>query len=260
MIRASALDASAGIRHGFLTREGGVSEGIFEGLNCGYGSGDAAERVRENRNRAAARLGLDEAQVVTLHQIHSADVIEVTQSIPLDRRPRADAMVSRTPGLALGILTADCVPVLFADADAGVVGAAHAGWKGALSGIVASTVAAMERIGARREHIAAAVGPCIRQPSYEVGPELLDAFTRRDEGDAKFFVPSARDGRFMFDLAGFVVARARAEGLAEVEDVARDTYAEERLFFSYRRATHRAEPDYGRGLSLIALDPGAGGN
>lgn len=260
MIRASALDASAGIRHGFLTREGGVSEGIFEGLNCGYGSGDAAERVFENRTRAAARLGLEEAQVVTLHQVHSADVIEVTQPIPLDSRPRADAMVSRTPGLALGILTADCVPVLFADAKAGIVGAAHAGWKGALSGVVAATIAAMERIGARRENIAAAVGPCIRQPSYEVGPELRDAFMERDRDDAKFFVPSSRDGRFMFDLAGFVVARARAEGLADVEDVARDTYAEEQLFFSYRRATHRAEPDYGRGLSLIALDSGAGGN
>ncbi len=256
MILAKALTARAGIRHGFLTREGGVSEGIFEGLNCGPGSSDNPDSVVENRRRAAARLGLDGGDMVTLHQIHSADVVEVTQPWAADQRPRADAMVSRTPGLALGILTADCVPVLFADAAAGVVGAAHAGWKGALGGVVAATIDAMERLGARRGAIAAAVGPCIRQQSYEVGPELRDAFVAHDPGDAAYFIASAREGRFMFDLAGLVGARARGEGLAEVEDVACDTYAEERLFYSYRRATHRAEPDYGRGISLIALDGG----
>ena len=257
MIRAAALDTRAGIRHGVLTREGGVSEGVFEGLNCGYGSGDAPENVSENRNRAAARLGLTAADVATLHQVHSADVIEATEPWPLESRPRADAMVSRTPGLALGILTADCVPVLFADAEAGVVGAAHAGWKGALTGVVAAAVAAMEGLGARRGRIVCAVGPCIRQPSYEVGPDLRDAFVAADAEATAYFASSPRDGHFMFDLAGFVVRRARAEGLAEVEDVALDTYADERLFYSYRRATHRAEPDYGRGLSMIVLTSGS---
>jgi YfiH family protein len=258
MIQAPVLDARAGIRHGFLTRQGGVSGGIFEGLNCGPGSGDRPESVSENRRRAAARLGLDAADMVTLHQVHSADVVEVTRPWPSDTRPRADAMVSRRPGLALGILTADCVPVLFADADAGVVGAAHAGWKGALSGVVAATVTAMESLGARRENIACAIGPCIRQPSYEVGPELRDAFVARNPADAAFFVASSRGGRYMFDLAGFVAGCARMEGLAEVDDVGRDTYVEEGLFYSYRRATHRAEPNYGRGISLIALAPGGG--
>ncbi|MEK9752785.1 MAG: laccase domain-containing protein [Rhodospirillaceae bacterium] len=166
--------------------------------------------------------------------------------------------MSESTGTPTSVVAADCVPELFADADAGVVGAAHAGWKGALSGVVAATVAAMENLGARRENIACAIGPCIRQPSYEVGPELRDAFVARDPTDAVFFVASSRGGRYMFDLAGFVAGCARMEGLAEVDDVGRDTYVEEGLFYSYRRATHRTEPDYGRGISLIALAPGGG--
>ncbi len=254
MIQATALGARAGIRHGFLTRQGGVSEGLFAGLNCGYGSGDDNDRVRENRVRAAARLGVGEADIATLHQVHSADVVEVQAPWPLDRRPRADAMVSVTPGLALGILTADCVPVLFADAEAGVIGAAHAGWKGALAGVVGATIDAMQGLGAKPARIVAAIGPCIRQASYEVGPELRDAFVADDGANEVYFAPSDRAGHFMFDLAGYVMAAAQAAGSAVVDDVALDTYADEALFYSYRRATHRREPDYGRGLSLISLE------
>lgn len=254
MIKAAALAACAGVRHGFLTREGGVSEGVFNGLNCGYGSGDDSKHVRENRQRAAASLGLDADDLATLYQVHSADVVEVTRPWSLDQRPKADALVTRSAGLALGILTADCVPVLFADAAAGVVGAAHAGWKGALAGVVEATVDAMEQLGARRGRIVTAIGPCIRQQSYEVGGELREAFCAPDAGNVEYFAPSARTGHFMFDLAGFVAAAAARAEVAEIEDLRRDTYAEEELFFSYRRATHRAEPDYGRGLSLISLE------
>jgi len=254
MIRADALAALDRIRHGFLTREGGVSEGIFAGLNCGYGSDDDDANVRENLGRAAAKLALGADDVATLHQIHSADVVEVEAPWVRDARPQADAMVSRRPGVALGILTADCVPVLFADAEAGVVGAAHAGWKGALGGVVEATAAAMEALGAARGRIACAIGPCIRRQSYEVGPELRVAFVERDAANDAFFGPSERDGHYMFDLAGFVAGEAARAGLGSVEDVTLDTYAEETLFFSYRRATHRGEPDYGRGISLIALE------
>ena len=255
MISAAALAAAPGIRHAFLTRQGGVSSGLFTSLNCGYGSGDDNANVRANRERAADAIGLGADDLATLYQVHSADVVEVSAPWALDERPKADALVTRTPGLGLGILTADCVPVLFADARAGVVGAAHAGWKGALSGVVEATVAAMERLGAARADISAAIGPCIRQASYEVGPELRQAFIDADEASAGFFTASKRDGHFMFDLAGFV-ARALVDAGVQGEDVGLDTYVDEERFFSYRRTTHKGEPDYGRGISLIRLAHG----
>jgi YfiH family protein len=255
MISAAALAAAPGIRHAFLTRQGGVSSGLFSSLNCGYGSGDDNANVRANRERAADAIDLGADDLATLYQVHSADVVEVSAPWSLEERPKADALVARTPGLGLGILTADCVPVLFADPQAGVVGAAHAGWKGALSGVVEATVAAMERLGAARADISAAIGPCIRQASYEVGPELRQAFIDADEASAGFFTASKRDGHFMFDLAGFV-ARALADAGVKGEDVGIDTYADEERFFSYRRTTHKGEPDYGRGISLIRLAHG----
>ncbi len=255
MISAAALAAAPGIRHAFLTRQGGVSSGLFSSLNCGYGSGDDNANVRANRERAADAIDLGADDLATLYQVHSADVVEVSAPWSLEERPKADALVTRTPGLGLGILTADCVPVLFADPQAGVVGAAHAGWKGALSGVVEATVAAMERLGAARADISAAIGPCIRQASYEVGPELRQAFIDADEASAGFFTASKRDGHFMFDLAGFV-ARALADAGVKGEDVGIDTYADEERFFSYRRTTHKGEPDYGRGISLIRLAHG----
>ncbi len=255
MISAAALAAAPGIRHAFLTRQGGVSSGLFSSLNCGYGSGDDNANVRANRERAADAIDLGADDLATLYQVHSADVVEVSAPWSLEERPKADALVTRTPGLGLGILTADCVPVLFADPQAGVVGAAHAGWKGALSGVVEATVAAMERLGAARADIFAAIGPCIRQASYEVGPELRQAFIDADEASAGFFTASKRDGHFMFDLAGFV-SRALADAGVKGEDVGIDTYADEERFFSYRRTTHKGEPDYGRGISLIRLAHG----
>ncbi len=252
MIRAAKLQTAAGIRHGFLTRQGGVSDGVFSSLNCGYGSGDTEANVHANRAHAASLLGLNADDLASLYQVHSADVVEVTEVWSLDQRPKADAMVSRTPGVGLGILTADCVPVLFADAEAGVIGAAHAGWKGALAGVTEATITTMEKLGAERARINAAVGPCIHQVSYEVGPELRQAFTDQDPAHAQYFIASARDGHFMFDLAGYVCDAVRASG-AMVEDVGMDTYSDEDRFFSYRRTTHRQENDYGRGLSLISL-------
>ena len=254
MIRTPAFESCTGIQHGFLTRQGGASEGVFDSLNCGYGSGDDSANVRSNRGYAAAKLGLGADDMATLYQIHSAEVVEVTEPWSLDNRPRADAMVTRTPELALGILTADCVPVLFADAQSRIIGAAHAGWKGALAGVVAATVAAMEKLGAERSRMTAAIGPCIRQPSYEVGPELRQAFLDQDSVHACYFSPSVRDNHFMFDLAGYVRDTAERAGIGDVVDVARDTYVEEQLFYSYRRATHRGEADYGRGISLISLE------
>ncbi|MBT6094349.1 MAG: peptidoglycan editing factor PgeF [Rhodospirillaceae bacterium] len=253
MIRAANLQASARIRHGFMTRQGGVSGDVFSSLNCGYGSGDAETNVRANREHAATALGLNAENLASLYQVHSADVVEVTDVWPIDQRPQADAMVTCKPGIGLGILTADCVPVLFADAEEKVIGAAHAGWKGALAGVVEATIAAMERLGAERRSIKAAVGPCIRQASYEVGPELRQAFTDQDPGHARYFGASERVGHFMFDLAGYVCDAVTASD-AVVEDVGLDTYADEERFFSYRRATHRQESDYGRGISIISLE------
>jgi YfiH family protein len=253
MITLASLGDLDGIRHGFMTRHGGVSQGIYASLNCGIGSNDDAARVRENRSRALALAGLEQSRLLTAYQIHSPDVAIVTQAWADDDQPRVDAMVTKTKGLALGVLSADCVPVLFADPEAKVVGAAHAGWRGALTGVLQATVAAMCDLGARRSHIHAAVGPCIGAASYEVGGEFPAPFLAQDPGHEGFFRPSARDGHHMFDLEGYVVALLRGFGLAEIEAAHRDTCAEGQSFFSYRRSVLRGEPDYGRHVSLIGL-------
>lgn len=247
-LRSRALD---GVEHGFQGRRGGVSEGVCAGLNVGLGSLDDRDSILENRRRAVAAVAPG-AKLVTLHQVHSADSIYVAAPYGDDARPRADAMVADRPGLVLGILTADCAPVLLADSEAGVVAAAHAGWKGALGGVVESTVAEMERRGASRDRIAAAVGPCIARRSYEVDEGFLRRFAEADPEHERFFT-LGREGHHQFDLEGFVVSRLAAAGLARVEAMGEDTYSQPERFFSYRRATHRGEADYGRQISLIGL-------
>ena len=240
----------SGVPHGFLGRQGGVSQGLMWGLNCGWGSGEDLAIVRENR-RLAAEAVLPGARIVSPHQIHSADVVEAGEW-PDDTRPHADAVVTDRPGILLGILTADCAPVLFADRAAGVVGAAHAGWKGALAGITNRTIDAMERLGARRERIAAAVGPCIAQRSYEVDWQFPEPFLAADPASERFFAEGPA-GKPHFDLESYVLARLAAAGLARVEAVGEDTYAQPNRFYSFRHATHRGEPGYGRQISLIGL-------
>jgi YfiH family protein len=237
--------------HGFFTRLGGASSGVFAGLNCGPGSSDQAECVAINRARAAEAMGLPPEALVTVHQIHSADVLEVTgpRSGP---RPKADALVTATPGVALGVLTADCQPVLFADPEARVIGAAHAGWVGSLEGVLEATLAAMERLGARRTRIAAVIGPTISQRAYEVGPEFLDRFLADDPDNARFFAGGAGD-RVQFDLPAYGLHRLRAAGVAHAEWTHHCTYSDPVHFFSYRRSLHEAEADYGRLLSAIRL-------
>ena len=245
VIRAGVL---AGVPHGFLGRRGGVSTGVHAGLNVGLGSDDDPAAVAENRARAVAATAPG-ATLVTLHQVHSAEVVTVAAAWPDDARPHADALVTGRRGLALGVLTADCTPVLLADAAAGVIGAAHAGWKGALGGVIEATVAAMVVLGARRDRIGAGVGPCIAQGSYEVD----DDFRRRFGYEDHVFFAGGRDGHWQFDLEGFVALRLRQAGVGPVDALGLDTYAEVERFFSYRRATHRGEPDYGRQFALIAL-------
>ena len=247
-LQAKALD---GVRHGFLGRSGGVSQGLCSGLNVGWGSDDDRAAIAENRRRAVAAVAPG-AALATLHQVHSADALYTTGPWPDDARPRADAMVTDRPGLVLGILTADCAPVLLCDREAGVVAAAHAGWKGAFSGVVEATVAEMERRGASRGRIAAAVGPCIARKSYEVDDAFLRRFAEAEPENERFFTPG-REGHHQFDLEGFVLSRLAAAGLARVEALGEDTYSQPERFFSYRRATHRGEPDYGRQIALIAL-------
>jgi YfiH family protein len=239
----------SGIAHGFFGRTGGVSAGIYDSLNCGPGSGDDLAAVTRNRERVADHF---HAELVTLHQMHSATAVPVSVAWG-DARPLADGVATKTPGIALGILTADCAPVLFADAKARVIGAAHAGWKGALGGIVESTLAAMEELGATRANIAVAVGPCIAQANYEVGAEFRDTFLKADAANAAFFIVSDRADHFRFDLEGYVLDRLRRAGLRDVKGLAADTYAREAEFFSFRRATHRSEPSYGRQISVIVL-------
>lgn len=251
MIRASSL---CGLPHGFLGRRGGVSTGVHAGLNVGLGSDDERKAVRENR-RLAVEVVLPGAELVTLHQVHSAEAVAVTAPFPDDARPQADALVTDRPGLLLGILTADCVPVLLADAEAGVVGAAHAGWKGALAGVTDSVLATMARLGARRERIAAAIGPCIGRASYEVDDGFVRRFEADDPANERFFA-SGRPGHAMFDIEAYVASRLAAAGVARVEALGLDTYADEARFYSFRRATHRGEPDYGRQISLIGLPVG----
>lgn len=253
MIRAQNLLRRDRIRHAFFDRRGGVSQGVYESLNCGYGSGDAPSKVRANREAAMRKLDAGAGDLSTVRQCHSADAVTVDAPWPLDARPKADAMATDRPGVALGIMTADCGPVLFADSDAGVIGAAHAGWRGALGGVLGATVGAMESLGASRRNIAAALGPCIRQSSYEVGAEFKTEFIRAERGYERYFAPAGRAGHAMFDLAGFIVGQLEALGLASVEDTDVDTYREDAGFFSYRRTTHRGEKDYGRGLSVVML-------
>ena len=250
MIEILTSDALLPVRHGFFTRKGGASSGIFKGLNCGPGSSDQAEVVAINRARVAAAMGVDPDHLQTLHQVHSADV--VTLDAPLTDRPRADAMVTATPGLALGILTADCQPVLFADRAAGVVGAAHAGWRGVKDGVLEATLAAMEALGAARKDIVAVIGPCISQAAYEVGPEFVESFIDDNPEHARFFAAGKGD-RALFDLPAFGLARLRAAGVGHAEWTRHCTYADEARFFSYRRTTHRAEADYGRLIAVIRL-------
>ena len=248
MIRAISLGQ---FPHGFLGRRGGVSVGECAGLNVGYGSNDDPEAIAGNRRLAIAAL-LADAELATVHQIHSAEVVVADRPWPQDRRPKADAMVTDTPNLLLGILTADCAPVLFADHQAVVIGAAHAGWRGALAGVSDATIEAMERLGARRERIHAAVGPCIAQASYEVDEAFRARFLEANSDNARFFVRGPA-GKPHFDLEAYVVHRLIAAGVGEVEELNLDTYANTDRFFSYRRATHRGQADYGRQLSAIAI-------
>lgn len=237
-------------RHGFFTRKGGASSGIFAGLNCGAGSSDLAEIVAINRARVAEAMGVELDHLVTVNQVHSPDA--VTVSGPLHILPRADAMVSATPGVALGILTADCQPVLFADAKAGVIGAAHAGWRGALEGVLEATIDAMEALGAQRQNISAVIGPCISQAAYEVGPEFLDAFRDDDPQNLRFFANGTGD-KMLFDLPSFGLHRLRQAGVGHAEWIGHCTYRDSERFFSYRRTTHAGEVDYGRLISVIRL-------
>jgi hypothetical protein len=238
------------VRHGFFTRRGGASSGIFEGLNCGGGSSDQSEIVEMNRERAARAMEVAADRLVTVNQVHSAEAVIL--DAPPRERPRADAVVTATPGLAVAVLTADCQPVLFADPAAGVVAAAHAGWRGALDGILEATVEAMEAAGARREHIRAAIGPTISQPAYEVGQEFLERFCDDDPANARFFINGA-DGKYLFDLPGYGLKRLRNAGIGAAEWTRHCTYSDPMRFYSYRRATHRREADYGRLLSAICL-------
>lgn len=264
MITLGLLNDVPGIRHGFFTREGGVSRGVFASLNCGFGSGDAFDDVARNRAIALETLGLDPQALVTGYQTHSPD-LAVMERPPGrgEEPPRVDALVTRTPGLALGILTADCVPVLLADCEARVVGAAHAGWRGAKAGVIRAVVEKMCELGAAPGNITAGLGPAIAYRSYEVGPEFPEMIlgapitedTRESErrGDHDLFLPAARPGHFMFDLPGYVARRLAEAGVARADSLPNDTFQEEERFFSYRRATLRGEPRYGRCLSVIAL-------
>ncbi len=245
------LSAIPGLRHAFFTREGGVSDGFYGSLNGGIGSSDDPAKVAENRRRMAQQMGVAPERFLSVHQTHSPDVV-VASGPWQGQRPRADAIVTRTEGLAIGATAADCGPILFADPNARVIGAAHAGWKGALTGVLESTVEAMEKLGAERGGIVAAIGPLIRQHSYEVGGEFVERFIEADAENGMFFLPASREGHAMFDLAGFIRMRLENAGVLMIDDIGTDTYSDER-FYSYRRSVHRKEPDYGRHVHAIAL-------
>ena len=247
------LSAIPGLRHAFFTREGGVSDGVYADLNGGLGSNDDPAKVAENRRRMAAQMGVTPEHLLSVWQVHSPDAVVASGPWENTSRPRADAMVTRSEGLAIGVTAADCGPILLVDPSARVIGAAHAGWKGALTGIVESTVEAMEKLGAERSGIVAAIGPLIRQHSYEVGGEFVERFIEADAENALFFIPSRRDGHAMFDLAGFIRTRLENAGVLMIDDIGVDTYSDER-FYSYRRSVHRNEPDYGRHVHAIALE------
>ena len=246
------LSAIPGLRHAFFTREGGVSDGIYASLNGGIGSKDAPANIAENRRRMAEQIGVTSEHFLSVHQTHSPDVVVAQGPWQGPSRPLADAIVTRSEGLAIGATAADCGPILLVDPNARVIGAAHAGWKGALTGILESTVDAMEKLGAERSGIVAAIGPLIRQHSYEVGGEFVERFIQADAEHALFFIPSAREQHSMFDLAGFIRMRLENAGVLMIDDTGIDTYSDER-FFSYRRSVHRKEPDYGRHVHAIML-------
>ena len=250
-IESDAL-SEPGIRHGFFCRTGGVSDGIYRSLNAGRGSRDDGAAVDENRRRIAGHFGLEPDRLVSMHQVHSADALVI--DAPPPERPRVDALVTDRPGLALGVLHADCAPVLFADPAARVVGAAHAGWRGATSGILEATLAAMAGLGAAPERTRAVIGPTIARSSYEVGPDFPDPILAAHPDAAACFEPAPRPTHHLFDLPGYIAMRLAKAGVGSVEDLALDTYAHETRFFSYRRATHRGEPDYGRLVSVILLE------
>jgi hypothetical protein len=256
MITLGILNDVAGLRHGFFTRQGGVSDGLYASKNCGFGSGDDPEKVAANRARCLEQLDAGAEALLTVHQTHSPDVAVAAHPWPPGEAPRADAVVGDRPGLVLGILTADCAPVLFCDPAAGVIGAAHAGWKGALGGVLEATVATMARLGARPERVLAAIGPRIALRSYEVGAEFRERFLADDPANDGFFRAAPAPEKFFFDLGAYAGARLERLGLARIEAAPQDTVAEEDRFFSYRRARTRGEPDYGRNLSAIAIERG----
>jgi hypothetical protein len=251
--QSALLLRAAGFRHAFFTRAGGVSSGLYGSLNGGLGSDDAREAVLENRRRMAAHLSVAPERFLNVWQVHSPDVVTVEGPWPGDERPRVDALVTATPGVAIAVATADCGPLLFADPEARVIGAAHAGWKGALGGVIENTLIAMERLGARRERITVAIGPMLSQANYEVGPEFIARWCAADPANARFFAPSSRADHAMFDLPAFLRARLGAAGVGAIDDLGLCTYADPARFFSYRRTTHRQEPDYGRLLSAIVI-------
>lgn len=256
MLTSPDLAALDGVAHGFFTRAGGVSQGLYASLNVGHGSADDPQAVAENRIRIKSMLGLSGGALVSPHQHHSATAIVVSEPWTRDAQPKGDALVTDRPGIALGISTADCGPVLFADGDARVVGAAHAGWRGALTGVLEATLEAMETLGARRDRIVAVLGPTISARNYEVGAEFVERFAAADPDNARFFTPGAAPDKAQFDLPAYILFRLASAGVGRAADLGRCTYAEEDLFFSFRRTTHRGEPDYGRLMSAIALaDP-----
>jgi YfiH family protein len=253
-LQSTALSVLDGIHHAFFTRAGGVSAGVYDSLNSGIGSRDLADHVAENRARMAAAMGVVPERLLTAYQIHSPTVVRVNEPWTTETRPRADAMVTARPGLALGISTADCGPVLLADAQARVIGAAHAGWRGALTGVIEATIAEMEALGADRHRMVAALGPTISQANYEVGSDLVDQFVADDPANAQFFTAAERAGHSRFDLPAYIVHRLRRAAVGTVENLGRCTYAQPAQFYSYRRSTHRREDDYGRHLNAIVLN------
>ncbi|MBT3360927.1 MAG: peptidoglycan editing factor PgeF [Rhodospirillales bacterium] len=253
MITASLINSLSGVRHGFFTRRGGVSDGLYNSLNCGFGSDDAADNVAQNRALAMACIDQPAGALVTARQVHSATVVAVSHPWTQEEAPEADGLVTDVRGIALGIVTADCTPVLFADAKAKIIGAAHAGWHGARDGVLEATVEAMAKLGARPERIVAAMGPCIRMGSYEVGPEFKETFMADGAANESFFAPARRDGHFLFDLPTYVYRRLAAIGIKDIQLLQIDNFRSPDLFFSHRRATLAGEPDSGRNLSAIVL-------
>ena len=255
MIEAHNLIKIPDVRHGFFTREGGHSTGDYAGLNCIFGTGDDPDLVRRNRGHVATALGLTGDRLVTPYQHHSADVIDVREVWTRENAPKADGLVTAEAGIAIGITTADCAPVLFADEAAGVIGAAHAGWRGAIGGVTDEIVRQMERLGATRQTISAAIGPTISGRNYEVGPEFHEQFIAADAGNARFFVPSEKQGHFMFDLPAYLEQRLETAGVGKIERTGQCTYDDDQRFYSYRRATHRGEKTYGGMIAAITLGP-----